>query len=215
MVVAKARNPHLEGLAISSTIASWYVKNMIQPQEIIRILSKAKVRFMLVGAHGIAGWLPEPRATQDVDVLAGYRQHQKATRALLAAYPHLKVDDQEVVIRLSDPETGKVVIDVMKAVQPLHREWTRHAKTIEGEGFSYRVPSLEMALALKFGPMVSPSRVDGKKRLDAADFTLIVAAHPEIDLAILAELGELVYPGGGREIVELVRKIRAGEKLWI
>jgi hypothetical protein len=215
MAVIKTRNPHVEGLAISTAIAGWYVKKMINPQEVIRVLSDAKVRFMLVGAHGIAGWLSEPRATQDVEVLAGYRQHQKATRALLAAFPHLQADDQEVVVRLSDPESGKVVIDVMKAVQPLHREWSRHATTVKGEGLSYQVPSLEMALALKFGPMVSPNRADGKKRQDAADFTLIVAAHPEIDLEILAELGELVYPGGGREIIELVRKIRAGEKLWI
>ena len=78
-----------------------------------------------------------------------------------------------------------------------------------------KIPTLEMALAMKFGPMVSPNRADGKKRQDAADFTLIVAGHPEIDLEMLAEFGELVYPGGGKEIVELVRKIRAGEKLWI
>lgn len=29
----------------------------IQPREVIRILNKAKIRFTLVGAHGIAGWL--------------------------------------------------------------------------------------------------------------------------------------------------------------
>jgi hypothetical protein len=45
---------------------------------------------MLAGAHGIAGWLDEARATQDVNALVGYRQHLKATRALLAAYPHLQ-----------------------------------------------------------------------------------------------------------------------------
>lgn len=211
----KKRNVHVEGLATSTTITSWYVKNMIPPREVIRVLNEAKVRFMLVGAHGIAGWLDEPRATQDVDVLAGYRQHQKATRALLAAFPRLQADDQEVVVRLSDPETGKVVVDVMKAVQPLHREGLRHAQVVRMEGLSYKVPSLEMALALKFGPMVSLNRADGKKLRDAADFTLIVAGHPEIDLEKLAELGELVYPGGGKEIVDLVGKIRAGEKLRI
>src|SRR5213079_2333747 len=80
--LTKKRNVHAEGLVISSTITSWYVKNMIPPLEVISVLNEAKVRFMLVGAHGIAGWLPEPRATNDVDILVGYRQHQKATRAL-------------------------------------------------------------------------------------------------------------------------------------
>jgi len=215
MATAKTQNPHQEGLAISSAITSWYVKNMIPPREVIRVLTDAKVRFMLVGAHGIAGWLDEPRATQDVDVLVGYRQHQKATRALLAAFPHLQADDQEVVIRLSDPESGRVLIDVMKSVQPLHREGLRYATTVAWEGLTYKVPSLEMALALKFGPMVSIARADPKKYRDASDFMLMVKKNPNIDLAVLAELGELVYPGGGKEIVELVRKVRAGEKLQL
>jgi hypothetical protein len=215
VAAAKQRNVHAKSLATSTTITSWYVKNMIPPLEVIKVLNKAKVRFMLVGAHGIGGWLDQPRATNDVDVLVGYRQHQKATQALLTAFPHLQADDQEVVIRLSDPASGNVVVDVMKSVQPLHREGLRFTEVVEAEGVKYKVPTLEMALALKFGPMVSPNRADGKKRRDAADFTIIVEQHPDIDLEKLAELGELVYPGGGKEIVELVRKIRAKEKLWI
>jgi hypothetical protein len=213
MVAIKPRNPHLDGLATSSTIASWYVKNMIRPQEVIRVLNKAKVRFMLAGAHGIAGWLDEARATQDVDVVVGYRQHQKATRALLAAFPHLQVDDQEVVVRLSDPESGKVVIDVMKANQPLYRQCLKHTQTIQSESETYKIPSLEMALAMKFGPMASVVRADEKKYRDASDFMRMVKTNPNINLVLLAELGDLVYPGGGKEIVELVRKTLAGEKL--
>ena len=213
--ITKKRSAHADGLATSSTITSWYVKNMIPPLEVIRVLNRAKVRFMLVGAHGIAGWLPEPRATGDVDVLVGYRQHQKAVRALLAAFQFLKADDQEGVIRLSDPSTGKVLVDIMKCIQPLHREGHRHTQTVKAEGQTYKVPSLEMALAMKFGPMVSIVRVDEKKLIDASDFITIVKHNLEVNLETLAELGELVYPGGGMEIVELVRKVRAGEKLHL
>jgi hypothetical protein len=189
--------------------------NFIPPLDIIRVLNEAKVRFMLAGAHGIGGYLDETRATQDVDIVVGYRQHQKATRALLAAYPHLQPDDQEVVVRLRDPESGKVLIDVMKSTQPLFKEALKHTRTIEAEGESYKIPSLEMALAMKFGPMVSIVRVDEKKHLDASDFIKIVKNNLDIDLELLAQLGELVYPGGGMEIVELVRKVRAGEKLQL
>jgi hypothetical protein len=212
---ANQRNVHVEGLATSTAIAGYYVKNFISPLDVIRVLNAANVRFMLAGAHGIGGWLDEARATQDVDVVVGYRQHQKATRALLAAYPHLQADDQEVVVRLTDPETGKVVIDVIKAQQPLFRQALKHTRNIESEGESYKIPSLEMALAMKFGPMVSIVRADGKKLRDASDFVLMVKANPDIDLKTLAELGEFVYPGGGKEIVELVRKVRAGEKLQL
>jgi len=86
---------------------------------------------------------------------------------------------------------------------------------VELQGQEYRIPALEMALAMKFAAMVSLMRVDEKKLIDASDFIKMVKTNPEIDLSQLAELGELVYPGGGQEIVELVRKVRAGEKLQL
>jgi hypothetical protein len=211
--VTKTRTIHQEGLDLSSALSGYYVKNFIPPREVIQILNEAGVRFMLVGAHGLSGWMNEPRATQDVDVLVGYRQHQKATRALLAVHPHLQVDDQEVVVRLSDPETGRVIIDIMKANQPLMRVGLKHTQAVEEKGISYRVPSLEMALALKFAAMVSVVRADEKKYRDASDFIEMVKKNPDIDLETLAELGELVYPDGGKAIVENVECVRTGKKL--
>jgi hypothetical protein len=41
----------------------------------------------------------------------------------------------------------------------------------------------------------------------------MVKANPTIDLAKLAGFGEIIYPGGGRDIGEKVRRVRAGEKL--
>jgi hypothetical protein len=214
-VITRQRNVHGDCLAGSTAISAYYVKNFIPPLEVIRVLNAAQVRFMLVGAHGIGGWHDEARATQDVVIVVGFRHHQKATRALIAAYPQLAVDDQEVAVRLSDPETGKAVIEVMKANQPLFRQALQHTRTITAKGLSYKIPSLEIALAMKFGPMVSIVRADEKKLVDASDFIKIVKANPMIDLETLAELGELVYPGGGKDVVELVRKVRAGEKLQL
>ena len=58
----------------------------IQPKDVIKILNKARIKFTLVGAHGIAGWLLEPRASQDVDVLI-HAQHNKAVQAVSKTYP--------------------------------------------------------------------------------------------------------------------------------
>jgi hypothetical protein len=214
-MLTKKTSIHAGALATGAQISEYYVKNFIPPLDIVRILNAAKVRFMLVGAHGLAGWRAEPRATQDVDILVGHRQHQKAVRVLLKEYPHLQPDDQEVVIRLRDAETGDVLIDIMKATQPLFRDALRHTQLVESEGIKYKIPTLEMALAMKFAPMISIVRVDEKKYVDAADFIRIVKKNPNIDLDLLAQLGELVYPGGGKEIVELVRKVQAGEKLQL
>lgn len=61
--------------------------------------------------------------------------------------------------------------------------------------------------------MISLMRADERKFQDASDFMEMVKSNTEIDLETLAELGDLVYNGGGKEIVEMVRKVRAGEKL--
>ena len=66
---------------------------------------------------------------------------------------------------------------------------------------------------MKFAPMISLYRQDEDKHQDAHDFILMAKANPEIDMEKLSELGSLVYPGGGAEVVELVRRARAGEKL--
>src|SRR5205085_10023334 len=126
------------------------------------------------------GWMDESRSTQDVDVVVGYRQHQKALRALLAAFPQLQPDDQEVVIRLRDPETGKVLIDVMKSTQPLFREALKHTRTVEAEGQTYKIPTLEMALAMKLAPMVSTVRADVKNYTDGSHFSKMVKPNPHI-----------------------------------
>jgi hypothetical protein len=72
-----------------------------------------------------------------------------------------------------------------------------------------------MALTLKLAPMISLIREYEKKLTDASDFISMVKSNPNIDLSKLAELGDLVYPGGGKEIVEKVRQVRAGERLQL
>jgi hypothetical protein len=204
---------HSGGLATSSTLSGYYVENFIAPKDVIRVLNDAAIRFMLVGAHGLAGWIDEPRATQDVGILVGQRSHKKAVRILLHTFPRLVSQDHEVMTRLLDQETKRVLIDVMKTNQPLFREGLKHAHLVESGKERYLVPNLEMALAMKFAPMVSLTRADEKKYLDAHDFIRMVRVNPDIDLEKLAQLGELVYAGGGQEILERVRQVRAGEKL--
>jgi hypothetical protein len=204
---------HSSSLFTSSSLSVYYVPKLIPPRDVIRVLNGAKVRFLLLGAHGLGGWTKKPRATEDVDVLVGARGHKKAVRALLAAFPHLQAEDHEVVTRLRDPETGNVVIDVMKANQPLYRDALNHTRRVESEGQAYEIPSLELALAMKFAAMISLTRSDEDKLTDASDFIRMVKANSEIDLAKLNALGQLVYNGGRDEVVEKVRQVRAGEKL--
>jgi hypothetical protein len=200
-------------LAKATALSGFQVMDAIAPLDVITVLNGAGINFVLVGAYGLAGWTKKPRATEDVDVVVAARHHKKALKALLAAFPHLEADDHEVVTRLRDRETRDVAVDVMKPNQALYRETFKHAVSIRSGQQEYRIPSLEMALAMKFAPMISLTRDDAKKYMDAHDFIQMVRVNPDIDLEKLSELGDLVYPGGGQEIVEKVRQVRAGEKL--
>ena len=204
---------HVQSLATSTALSSYYVPRFIQPLDVIKVLNEAGVKFMLAGLHGLGGWMRKPRATQDVDILVWARHHRKATRAIGAAYPQLDVEDFAVVTRYRDKVSGEIVIDLMKSDQGVFRAAFRHTRKVEAEGQEFLIPSLEMAVAMKFAPMVSPNRPHKDKHQDAHDFMYMVDSNPVMDGEVLAELGDLVYPGGGLEILEMIRLVRAGEQL--
>jgi hypothetical protein len=188
-------------------------KRFLSPVDVIRVLNREKISFVLVGAYGAIGYMTQARATEDIDVVVALKQVKKATRLLLEEFPFLEGDDQEVVVRLRDKESKNVLIDLMKPTQPHLRVIFKNSRTIESGKQRYRIPSCEMALALKFAPMISLARMDKKKHIDAHDFMDIVDNNPDLDEKVLQSLGDLVYNGGGKEIVEMVRKVRAGETL--
>ena len=218
------QDTHVRSLTKATALSGFSVKDAIPPIAVIRVLNAAGINFVLVGAYGLGGWVQKPRATEDVDVIVAAKHHKKALKALLTAFPDLGADDLPVVTRLRDRQSHDVAIDVMKPNQQLFREAFKHTHRVSAEGEVYKVPSLEMALAMKFAPMVSPTRrrqplrvwrgrADADKYQDAHDFIYMVQSNPNIDLKKLAVLGDLVYPEGGKEIVEKVRQVLAGEKL--
>ncbi len=146
---------HPRSLATSTALSVYYMPNAITPLQVIRLLNAAGIRFVLMGAHGIGGWMRH-RATQDVDILVAARGFRKAVRKLLSAFPYLEADDHEVVTRLRDPRTQEVAIDVMKPNQNLMQAALKNTCDVELEGEKYHIPSLEMALALKFAPYDQP-----------------------------------------------------------
>ena len=69
---------HERNLDKSAQLSSFQVEKAIPPLDVIRVLNHANIRFVLVGAYGLAGWRQEPRATEDVDVVVAARQVKKA-----------------------------------------------------------------------------------------------------------------------------------------
>lgn len=207
------RDVHSTALATSTALSSYYVSGFITPLEVLTALARARIPNVLVGTHALGGWMSEPRTSPDVDILVGARHHNKAVRTLRASFPALEENEQDAMTRLRDKETKVARVDVVKADRPLLRAVLRHTCTFLFDGVTYQIPTLEMALALKFSLFLSRSWSDTEKYMDAHDLLCMAMSNPHIDEAALAELGDLVCPGGGPEIVKMVQRVRAGGKL--
>lgn len=184
------------------------------PEPIIRLLNQAKVKYVLIGTHGLIGWRSESRATHDVDVLIAKKHHARAVQAIHEAYPHLKVVDvPNVVTHFVEPAIQESVIDLMKPETDLFRAVFRNTHRV---GKAYLIPDLEMVLACKFAAMTSKTRRGAKKHVDAGDFTDIVEFNREmLDIPKLKRLAEKVRPGGGKQIAQFINDIDAGRTIQV
>lgn len=183
----------------------------VTPQQVTKCLSDALVQpWALMGLHGYVGYLPRPRATQDVDVLVTYDDRELATAAIHVRWPELQILEYEQVVRFMDPNEldgdGKPmpVIDLMMP-------WSKFQETILekyiylDEETGHWLPTLEAAIVSKYAPLISPNRKIERKDLDAGDFRSIVKANAKkIDEHIVRELANQVWDGGGDEVVEFI-----------
>lgn len=209
---------HARGMRISTELTSWHYQAwgttamQITPKEVIKVLNAAGVKFVLMGAHSMAGWLKgDVRSTIDVDVLIRKQHHKKAVQAICDAFPHLKVEDENVVTRFRDPELNVIVLDLMKPMHDIHVAVFNHTVRV---GKTHEIPDLEMALAAKFAAMTSANREARKKMLDGGDFITIAQFNSQkIDRDKLRALGELVFPQGGDTVISLLDDALAGRIL--
>jgi hypothetical protein len=192
----------------------------VQPdfRQIILTLQAKKIPFVLTGAHGISTWTGRPRSTHDVDILvkAG-RNHARAVKALEALYPQLEVRNFTGLAAFFVPGETESVIDVTYPHRADQEVTLQTGFWIEERGLRYRIPTLEAALANKYGAMLTPSRDPIKRAQDGVDFAFMVKhsldeGREPIDLEELATLGEKVWPGGGAmEIVRFIEQAKAGK----
>lgn len=215
---------HAEAVRECEELSAFYrpkvphqVSAMVELNAILQTLRAKKVPFVLTGAHGISSWTGRPRATHDVDILVkGGRNYVRAVKALRALYPQLEVREFAGVTSFFLPGEKQSLIDVTYPHRADLRETLETAIWVSDRGQRYRVPTLEAALANKYGALLTPTRDLDKRLLDLADFGFMVKHSTDegrqpIDLEKLAVLGEKVWPGGGgAEIVRLVEEISAG-----
>lgn len=186
---------------------------------VLRTLTQKRIRFVLTGAHGFAGWTGRPRNTQDVDILVRRgRSHARAVKAIRELYPHLEVRDLAGTTAFFIPGERESVIDISYPHRADLEDTLANptwAKNEQGD-LRYRIPSLEEALANKYGAMRTLTRDLADRMQDAVDFTWMVRHSGDegrrpINLRRLKALGEKARPGkGGQEILRLIEQMKAG-----
>lgn len=184
----------------------------VTPRQVMDVLVSAGIRrWVLMGLYGYVGYLAQPRATQDVDVMVSDNELEAAATALSRRWPELNVERFEIVLRFLDPGEvsidGQVkqVIDLMRPTNGCHEAiLAEHHRLDPTSG--HRIPTLEAAMAAKYAALVSPHRHWDRKQQDAVDLRgLVLPNQDSIDRDRLRELGELVFPGGGDELLEFLQ----------
>ena len=198
---------------LTSTFRQTYRKEAmdITPQDVIDALEEAGVKnWVLMGLHGYVGYMPEPRATQDVDILVPYSQRKRAMKGIAERWPDLAVQELSQVIRFKDPAdpdadgNPKPVIDLMLPWSPMH-ELLMQEYVVHDEATGHHLPTVEAALVSKYASMLSPYRVREKKEQDAVDFRRIARAnHDQLDRIALCRLAAIVWEKGAAEIERFV-----------
>jgi hypothetical protein len=215
---------HAEALRESAYLtAQWYQMwgkegaIAIDVRKIIQTLNEKKIPFVLTGAQALGGWTGRPRATKDVDILVkGGRNLTRAVNAIKSLYPELETRLFFGVTGFFVPGEKESLIDVTYPHRLDLQETLAHPVWVEEGGLKYRIPSLEAALANKYGAMLTPSRNLEKRMQDVVDFRLMVrhsmdAGRKPVNLDKVRSLGESVWPGGGGdEILHLVQLVKEG-----
>ena len=183
----------------------------VKPAEVMSCLRDAGVEnWCLMGLHGYVGYLPMPRATQDVYIMVPHNQKRKAVKAIIGRWPELIKEEFEPVVRFYDP--GELDIDGNRVpVIDLMLPWGKFQETILKEHVltdrktGSRYPTAEAAIVAKYAALISPSRKPGKRKYDAGDLEgLILSTHQNLNLVAIQSLAGQVWEGGSEEILRFI-----------
>jgi len=201
----------------SHQLSLQHAADAVSPYELTAILSSHSISYVLIGGHVLGYLIGSPRATVDVDVLVSSSHVAKAVQAIKAKFPQLDAEDLRYNVRFSSRAAGGHVdrerIDVVRSDNAFFKEiLEKHAVPVNSKGQVIHVPSVEAAVAMKFAAAISPNRGDESRPQDRVDLLAIIRKHTSLDSRALQRLGDLVYPGGGKELCDLVTAIGEGKK---
>lgn len=206
---------NIQNLQKSYELSSQQVEDAVNPLEVAALFEKERVSYVLIGGHMLSFYTGTARATVDVDFIIGGPDFTRAAKAIDKAYTQFKHHDRVYHVTYDSKKSGQKDperIDLVKDGFPLFREVvTRYCHTIKANKHTVKIPTVEAAIALKFAASISPNRGDENKPVDNADLLRLVRSEANLKEDALTKLGNLVYQGGGKELVSIINDIKAGK----
>lgn len=203
-----------EAIHRSSTLSKLQLEALNRPSysaaDVIDVLNKGGIKSVLVGAQAIAQHTKTPRATEDVDVVVS--DVDQAMTTIKEKWPHLIFNHDDPVVRVMDGE--HVVIDLIKPVDLYASALTNNYAGRIGN-VKVSIPTVELAIAMKYAAMASPHRETEKKYLDASDFIRLVNSKEDLDLNKASKFVAHLYSGAGEEVKRYVQDVKSGKSLVV
>jgi hypothetical protein len=205
----------IENLQKSYELSRQQMEDVVNPLEVVALFEKENVSYVLIGGHMLSFYTGTARATVDVDLIIGGADFARATKLIGSAYAQFKHHDRIYHVTYDSQRPNQKDaerIDLVKDGFPLFREIVQsYCHTLRSNLLTVKVPTIEAAIALKFAASISPNRGDENKPVDHADLLRLVRSRTNLNDASLNKLGDLVYRGGGKELVGIVNDIRSGK----
>jgi hypothetical protein len=178
------------------------------------IFNRLGTNYLLVGGHAVGCWSLSPRSTVDVDVLVFMPHFLRAQEALAAAFPALRLEIHDAVVRFSVPATrdgdGAEAVDLIRTHDALMLSALENAVTVDAGGVAIRVPCPEVQVALKVAAIRSANRDHGDAMQDATDINRVCIGR-KLREDLLEELSRAVVGGEDRTLLtRVVRTALAG-----
>jgi len=207
----------IENLQKSYELSSQQIDDAVNPLEVAALFESENISYVLIGGHMLSYYIGTARATVDVDFIIGGTDFERASKAIHKAYTQFKYHNRVYHVtydtkkmHAKDPER----IDLVKDGFPLFKAVVQqYCVTLRAKKQVVRIPTIEAAVALKFAASISPNREDENKSIDNADLMRLIRSTSNLNKQVLLALGELIYSGGGKELVEVVNDIRQGKTI--
>jgi hypothetical protein len=177
------------------------------PGDVAQLLNEAGVDFVIIGAHAIAVFTKESRATKDVDVIVD--DVPKAVAALRSLKSRTRVIDlgAKVGKRVATANGGELV-DVLSSDDGVRGVIFKHRTRITIDGERASIPTLPAMVALKWIAMFSPSRDPLKQAQDRVDLLRILKVHPDANIDAAAKLVAIASTMLARQLIYDMQQYR-------